>query len=48
MNDFTRQYPEKLEELLVHWEAVVLDTATIRRACDWGTMTVPVDEFEDD
>jgi arylsulfatase len=48
VNDLAEEFPEKLAELLAHWEEYVEETGTVGRSCDWGTMVVPVDEFEDD
>ena len=48
VHDLVEEMPDKLAELLAHWEEYVVETGTVGRACDWGTMVVPVDEFEDD
>ena len=48
VHDLAEENPEKLAELLAHWEEYVVETGTVGRSCDWGTMVVPVDEFEDD
>jgi hypothetical protein len=31
-----------------HWGGYVVESGTMARACDWGIMFLPVDEFEDD
>jgi arylsulfatase len=48
VHDLAEENPEKLAELLAHWEEYVVETGTVGRSCDWGTMVVPVDEFEFD
>ena len=40
--------PQNLAELPAPCEEYVVETGTVRRICDWGTLVVPVDEFEVD
>lgn len=42
VHDIAEDNPEKLAQLLAHWEWYVFETGTLGRACDWGPMAVPI------